>query len=629
MSRNKGTFNFSGNFEGNVRGPIDAKMIVSLKSDLTDTSTWYNVGNEWTYVGMPVSVSSDPTTNNNGIYVLNGSDYTNINNWVKLSKTPDASINSLFAYNVIQDASINLALNSVLGILEGADRTIYVDVSGNDTTGDGSIGNPYKTIYKALTTIGYNMDGHTITIKLSSGIFQYDASCDYIRTQQANGEIVLQGTKVYDTSILQITQPNPTTDPFTYNVSVNEVTPSWTNNQWRKYFIDVSAVAGQAYPIASSSTWTLEVSDVSLTRIGKNKGIFHLDTSINLASSQYTGEVQFMELKVNLNSSVIFGFLSNNFSINHIRCIFTTSVAAGCNLYYYGAQGNINACYNENIKIYPYLSSVITFGNNVFTLPTSTGGISLNYAQLSSGTVFNSIFFRDAVGQYGIYVAQGASIIGNYGLNNLNQYYLKFKNINYPFYPGTIISKYIFPENFNIILENTSYLLRMSANVAAGISGLIAIFKNKFIGSPTLRWIYDTGEFVKWYNPPMCDIDIQGVLYREIDPNNILKLVTNTTTDISIGSLIQNKSISVDYTVQRATSYAEGSFNILIDSCNNLIPSVDRYISSGTGADASAIRFDAVLDVSIVKWRTTLDASGGDASLNYNITRVMKYPFTL
>ena len=61
-----------------------------------------------------------------------------------------------------------------------------------------------------------------------------------------------------------------------------------------------------------------------------------------------------------------------------------------------------------------------------------------------------------------------------------------------------------------------------------------------------------------------------------------------------------------------------------------LTTSIDRYTYSGTIAVADpAITFDAILDSSVVKLRATLDSSGGDASIYYNISRVMRTPLVI
>ena len=81
MPRSIGTFNFSSNFETLIQGPLDARLVVPTLSDLTTTS----IGAiPYPYLGMIVSVTSDGTSTNNGVYILSAFPATNISNWTKL-----------------------------------------------------------------------------------------------------------------------------------------------------------------------------------------------------------------------------------------------------------------------------------------------------------------------------------------------------------------------------------------------------------------------------------------------------------------------------------------------------------------------------------------------------------------
>jgi hypothetical protein len=54
------------------------------------------------------------------------------------------------------------------------------------------------------------------------------------------------------------------------------------------------------------------------------------------------------------------------------------------------------------------------------------------------------------------------------------------------------------------------------------------------------------------------------------------------------------------------------------------------FITSNVNyVDGNAIAFSAIRDASIIKLRATVDASGGNVSLAYNATRVMKTPIIL
>lgn len=60
-----------------------------------------------------------------------------------------------------------------IGHVKG-ETTIYVSTSGNDASGDGSAGYPFKTIKRALDSIPKNIDGRTITINVASGNYPED-----------------------------------------------------------------------------------------------------------------------------------------------------------------------------------------------------------------------------------------------------------------------------------------------------------------------------------------------------------------------------------------------------------------------------------------------------------------------
>jgi len=85
MAREKGTVSFSANFEAQKAAPIDARMLVDTKADLISPTTWTaNDGSIYAYLGMVVSVHSDSTPANNGVYQLTTLPYTIAGNWIQL-----------------------------------------------------------------------------------------------------------------------------------------------------------------------------------------------------------------------------------------------------------------------------------------------------------------------------------------------------------------------------------------------------------------------------------------------------------------------------------------------------------------------------------------------------------------
>ena len=57
-----------------------------------------------------------------------------------------------------------------------ASLTLYVDPTGNDTTGDGSQSKPFRQISKAISVIPKNLNGYSVTINVASGTYTGDIS---------------------------------------------------------------------------------------------------------------------------------------------------------------------------------------------------------------------------------------------------------------------------------------------------------------------------------------------------------------------------------------------------------------------------------------------------------------------
>jgi hypothetical protein len=119
MGRNKGTFNFAANFEVLTKAPLDARLVVDTKANLISPAIWQDPGtNVWLYKGIVVSVVSDPSTENNGLYFLTDeTTYTNYSSWVKVNGTvpsdPSGTSWATFQLN------------------NGANGVVLKDVSGN------------------------------------------------------------------------------------------------------------------------------------------------------------------------------------------------------------------------------------------------------------------------------------------------------------------------------------------------------------------------------------------------------------------------------------------------------------------------------------------------------------------
>ncbi len=86
MSRLKGVFEFSANYEPLYSAPLDARTVVGLKKELTLESTWVITGKgSFLFRGLLVCVTQD-SSENNGLYILLDSEnYTLEDSWLKLA----------------------------------------------------------------------------------------------------------------------------------------------------------------------------------------------------------------------------------------------------------------------------------------------------------------------------------------------------------------------------------------------------------------------------------------------------------------------------------------------------------------------------------------------------------------
>jgi hypothetical protein len=184
MARNKGTFNFSNNFEVLNKAPLDARIVVGTKANLIDPSIWRDAANlVWLYKGIVVSVTSDTSTDNNGLYFLTDeTQYTDYNYWVKLgaATAADASGTSWSTFQLNNDAS-GVTLVDVSGNLQiqtpdgslanftAADITIDGSLKIDNLTGAlyAQNGNVYVGVPTAILTFDGSFIGNDLTVDFS------------------------------------------------------------------------------------------------------------------------------------------------------------------------------------------------------------------------------------------------------------------------------------------------------------------------------------------------------------------------------------------------------------------------------------------------------------------------------
>jgi len=132
MARIKGITSFSANFEPQAAGPLDARNIVETQADLLLPATWDALDAlEYTYLGMTVSVHSDPTPENNAVYMLIAADFTLLTSWLKVGTGGGADCcGKVFVVDVTNDG------DGLVGNFLYVPNTVPVDQVVSEATTD-------------------------------------------------------------------------------------------------------------------------------------------------------------------------------------------------------------------------------------------------------------------------------------------------------------------------------------------------------------------------------------------------------------------------------------------------------------------------------------------------------------
>ena len=138
-----------------------------------------------------------------------------------------AELNANFAELL---ASVNGAKATYLT----ANKTVYVATTGNNTTGDGTSGNPYKTIAKGLSVIPKNLNGFIATLYIEGGTYAENVTIKGfhgdILTIMLQGNVTINSLTVstaqwvvfnYATGSTTLTITNTTTNPLVISYSAN------------------------------------------------------------------------------------------------------------------------------------------------------------------------------------------------------------------------------------------------------------------------------------------------------------------------------------------------------------------------------------------------------------------------
>jgi hypothetical protein len=539
-----------------------------------------------------------------------------------MPNAPDSTKDIIAAIDALQLGVVN-AIGSI-NLAENVDRTIYITAAGNDTTNDGTIGLPFLTITKALSTIKRVISsGVTITINIGIGTFDLSiADFNTISYFTGSGILHIEGALTLVDSGFAMGAALAL-DPMTYNVSGGN-TATWTLNQWKHRFLKSGT---NYYPITHNAlTPTLSIAAPNGTT---GTEIYEAQTIINMnyvTGIIYTFQIklelfqlQLIQLVSSLNLASYLGILLQIIWINNsaARSIFFSNSGNAIQSPVTIRQTTINY---SNLTFY---TQSIGISSNIYIyFPTGLNGGTMSV--YGRGTFFiANIVLENA--------SASANTCGIFcGANQNQRFQQNIKFVNMPAKPGFLFQETTEEINLwtltNLILVNTGYLFMKQNAFSDYKKMVINLDFSKILGVPVVRYFLDNMyEFVNLSNGR--SIQLKGLIYPENEQNLTGALTNNATTQIIVGNKLQNETISIDYEVKRA-GYRKGSFDI-INNGAALTMSTDTFITDGT-ADVSGANVIFTVNYNANEIRIAVQLSNAVAgTLKYNVRRTMITPLTI
>lgn len=191
---------------------------------------------------------------------------------------------------------------------ETANRTIYVDPAGSDTTGDGSIGLPFFSLHRALKDIKPAINNCEVTILAANGTYDYSSLGPLLieKSGMYAAIYIKNVTTVIDDAFASLTVPitgtfiDNTTNRYKHTCTVD---PGWAADSLVGKFIKLTSTTYDAKTITGSSKY------IPITRNGSD-WIEHPAISFSSTSSYRWQDFEIVD------HTVVFNFGSNNVSIS-------------------------------------------------------------------------------------------------------------------------------------------------------------------------------------------------------------------------------------------------------------------------------------------------------------------------
>ncbi|KPL08396.1 hypothetical protein AMJ86_00790 [bacterium SM23_57] len=670
MPRIKGTFDFAANLEGLIAGPIDARMKVALRSDLIDSATWEKVGGlSYLYNGMIVAVGDDPTPEYNGIYILlDALNYTNIISWQRMTSGVTAANElkgGLHSFNTMAEmyaipsalryygmlvwirdegrfyqligglADINFVEWIISAGREEVSRTIYVATTGNDTTGDGSVGNPFLTIFRALQDLQPTIYGCTITISLGTGTFDFTTACrtkidrfNFVNNALLNFEGQMGLWESGFTAVAATQDGEYTLTKAARTFTKNELTGKFHSN-------------GSNYDPIIYNTAGSDSCTMFTIREGRNyTTIYENQTTLNNSDNDSTwlvfrplnadGEIGFYNFWLTPNVKQFHN--PSRLAQTFRRCVYRfINVTTATNLEMNGQDDDGN----KRTKVCTFIESlVMCTGNSGQWALVNANESGLNTLRWNRSGIFtnqNALKLQKSIGFRTNRFAMASDAGAGSGLTftyfgtievtdffslidftGMIQYTVGsvFRGLDY-----SNLQCYKFPS------YSGSKVFIADISVGTSDAGFY-LFVNEFYKNTDSLPYFSNLTLTRFIKPGRAFwIAIPGT-YPEFE-NTLVEpsILNNAVTYINIGDLTYTRAIKIHYALARPVGrYEQGELSILSTGTSLFI--TQTFQNAGT---AVGVAFSVQYSGNTIQLVATSDNSGSTTVMRYNVNRIMRY----
>jgi len=379
-----------------------------------------------------------------------------------------------------------------------ATTNFYVATTGSDTTGDGSSGNPWATVGKAIVYLqDYDITA-TVNIYLADGTYSSSGSTNLLHR---HGTFInIAGTHTYVKSISSVQSSSGSSGAYTITFNMNDVANVSVGD-----YINISGCSGGTNPKYAEGCWPITNVDTGNKRISVS---CTNPTGVPAGAVTATSTAVVLKTIIDITSSTtgVQGWTLLTGCLNSIQnCAFTNSGGATSSAGIYIANGSfiksIITCgfFGTSFTVY-YMSSVygattqataLCFSNN-----QSNGGlfisynsqVRLQYAVFSGTTAYGASVQMGSELQIpyctmsncgsGVAVGSRAEFVSNAGSLTITACTYGV-NVNY-FSSALINSAAITNCTTGIVCQNVSLVYAASATINTATTG-ISCYQGSFV----------------------------------------------------------------------------------------------------------------------------------------------------